>query len=327
MEKSRQPGETRKLARFHPDDEGRKLISYLRKKLQDPEGLHSANGDLIPTVDIFNADPDTFIRVMTPEQKVWYFFSPMETPGRSRSVGDGFWRESSAKEDIVNEQGHKIGERRSRCCRNWTMQEYRLLDSQHAELHNYVLCKIYEEAAAKKQEEDESTVKGGIRDEASAAGSQRVHGHSNFSSYIPPDDRLYWNDPAEYYDGEAPAVTEPSPAGQGRISSIDMTAALRPREPIGPYTPSRAAPARRRIDSALALPELKEHQLLMKLPFEPLPWLGRPPTKRKVRRRLTRVDAQGKGGRNPGSQNDLVGLEAAPGSSSAESSPSIRTER
>lgn len=74
------------------------------------------------------------ITVMTPEQKVWYFFSPMETPGRSRSVGDGFWRESSAKEDIVNEQGHKIGERRSRCCRNWTMQEYRLLDSQHAEV-------------------------------------------------------------------------------------------------------------------------------------------------------------------------------------------------
>ncbi|XP_031492108.1 NAC domain-containing protein 19-like [Nymphaea colorata] len=348
MGKPRQPRKTKRVARFDFDDADRLLIYYLRKKVYDPDGLHSEYGDLIPTVDMFSIDPDTFIRVKTPNQKeVWYFFSPIDRPPGSgpipsdRPVGDGFWMMSAPQEDIVDEQGHKIGERRSRRYRNWTMHEYRLIDSQHAETstakktiednapHNYVLCKIFEEEAA-KQEDDEAEG-GGIQQEASAATPSHA-GQSISSPDITSDDLLDWKDPAEDYDEQI--ETEPSAMGSPESVepsfSTNTTGAWRPRESCVPYTPDRAVPAGE-CGGATELPVIKEHHLWTDLRLEPLPWLGQPPTKSKTNtnpRLHTRDDPECTiSVPNPSSPHDLVEMGSAKGTSFAGSSTSSTAEQ
>ncbi|KAF3779143.1 NAC domain-containing protein 55 [Nymphaea thermarum] len=342
MGKRRQPRQTRRVARLDLDDADRLLIYYLRKKVHDPGGLHCEHGDLIPPVDIFSTGPDTFIRVKTPNQKeVWYFFSPIERPPGSgpipsdRPVGDGFWMVSSPQEDIVDAQGHKIGERRRRRYRNWTMHEYRLIDSQHAETstakktiennapHKHVLCKIFEEEAA-KQEDDEAEG-GGSQQQASAATPSHA-GQSISSPDINSDDLLDWKDPAEDYDEQI--ETRPSamrsPESEGPTSSTNTTAAWRPRESCVPYTPDRAVTSGE-CGGATDLPVLKEHHLSMDLPLEPLPWLGRPPTKSKTMTNPplhTRGDAEDTVSvPTPSSPHDLVEM-GSEGSSSAGNSTS-----
>ncbi|KAI3706737.1 hypothetical protein L6452_24671 [Arctium lappa] len=138
--------------RFLPTDQ--ELITHFLLNMINNQDLPK---NKIGNVDTYQDHPQNIVGQ-------WYFFTPrnrkyVNSSRADRKAGDGYWKAIKSYKEITEEDGTKIGVKKTlvyhqgndRIKTDWMMQEFLVaadhprlrLDKSYNKLNDYVLCKIY----------------------------------------------------------------------------------------------------------------------------------------------------------------------------------------